>query len=407
MADQKSTGSEVALGWGILLCVAAGIGYLIWYYNHVAIRSAIRWLRYSEMWIMSWFLDDDYTVDWYNPVEGKSIPINYADMMVAAKRIPAENINNDFLGMLGTVAMQPFLWVIIAVTLCFGIWALFRGPGSEHRRKFNLNTLIGKQANMFPIISPFINFDPGKLPPRPPGADVPAELPLFAEALGPEEWVAYNEIQSVEKKLNEDAAARAFAKQLGPRWRGTKSLPPYKQVLLAAFCLKASRRRGDSDVMLGRLAQCWSDKGGLRINSKLLREARAVLRNASLAEKTLKKCNEHAWETTVLIRALNTAREEGGVLAPAQFVWLRGHDRTLWYPLNNLGRQSLHMEAMGAMAHYKAEKLSQRPIPRPKVQDAVKSLAEYMASDKARAIPALDYSKSKKGGIKKLKTANA
>jgi intracellular multiplication protein IcmP len=105
------------------------------------------------------------------------------------------------------------------------------------------------------------------------------------------------------------------------------------------------------------------------------------------------------------MRALTTAREEGGVLAPAQFVWLRAHDRTLWYPLNNLGRQSLHMEAIGAMAHYKAEKLVSRPIPRPKVEDAVKSTKEYIESTKARTLPQLNYSGSKKSGLKKLKTA--
>ncbi len=405
MADQKSTGSEVALGWGILLCVMAALGYLIWYHNHVAIRSLIRWVRYGEMWLMSWFVDDDYTVMWFDPSRGQYVPVNYIETMETAGRIPPQNIDNAFLGTLSGIAMQPYIWVIIALTMGFAIWAMFRGPGSEHRRKYNLNTLIEKQSNIFPIITPFINFNPSNQPPRPPGSDVPVELPIFAEALSPEEWVAHNEIQSVGKKLNEEAVNKGFAKQLGPRWRGVKNLAPYKQVLLAAFCLKAARKRADSDTLLGQLALCWSAKKGLRINGKLLREARAILRNSAYAEKVLKKCNEHAWETTVLLRALNTAREEGGVLAPAQFVWLRAHDRTLWYPLNNLGRQSLHMEAMGAMAHYKAEKLAQRPIPRPKVQDAAKSLIEYMESDKARAIPALDYGKSGKRGVKKLKTA--
>jgi intracellular multiplication protein IcmP len=106
-----------------------------------------------------------------------------------------------------------------------------------------------------------------------------------------------------------------------------------------------------------------------------------------------------------MIRGLMTARSEGGVLAPAQFVWLRAHDRALWYPLNNLGRQSFHMEAMGTMAHFKAEKMAQRPIPRPKVADAVKSLVEFMTSGKARTLPQMDYSKSKKRGVKKLKAA--
>jgi intracellular multiplication protein IcmP len=87
------------------------------------------------------------------------------------------------------------------------------------------------------------------------------------------------------------------------------------------------------------------------------------------------------------LRALAYAREEGGVLAPATFVWLRAYDRMLWYPLNNLGRQAFHMEAVGAMCHYKAEKLANRPIVRPKVDGAVETLTEYMKSYKAKEIP--------------------
>jgi intracellular multiplication protein IcmP len=102
-----------------------------------------------------------------------------------------------------------------------------------------------------------------------------------------------------------------------------------------------------------------------------------------------------------MIRALLTAREEGGVLAPAQFVWLRGYDRALWYPLNNLGRQAYHMEAAGAMAHFKAERLTRRPIPKPKLDGALRTLSDLMRSSRARAIPQVDYKGAKSKGIKK------
>ena len=54
--------------------------------------------------------------------------------------------------------------------------------------------------------------------------------------------------------------------------------------------------------MLGRLASCWSEKGHLQLgrDGTLLKEARAVLANETLAGKVLRKCNEHAWETTAL-----------------------------------------------------------------------------------------------------------
>jgi intracellular multiplication protein IcmP len=236
---------------------------------------------------------------------------------------------------------------------------------------------------------------------------VPAELPLFAEALGPEEWLAYNQIPIPDGKVDQQALYLAFTRQLGPRWQGVKSLPPYKQILLAAFCLKAARKRTDGDSMLGRVAECWDHEKGLQLNrdKKLLSDARRVLANKDICGKTMQKVNMHAFQTTAMLRALQTAREEGGVLAPAQFVWLRGFDRTLWYPLNNLGRQGFHMEAIGAMAHFKAEKLTNRPIPRPKLGDAMGSITEYIGSRRARPIPQLDYSGSKKRGIKKPKNS--
>lgn len=400
MADKNSGASEMAMGWGILLAVFGAIAYLVWWKFSEQITSFIRWLRYGEMWLISLFMPDDYEVT----INGT--PFSYKSVMEEATKIPADKVDGDFLALMSYVAMAPYIWIVCALALVFGVWALFNGPGTEHRTVFDLDGFIKRQAKIFPIIAPFIDFNPSKQPPRAPGAPVPAELPLFAEALGPEEWIAYNSIPVPDAKLDEEAASKAFAKQLGARWRGVKYLDPYKQIFIAACCLKAARKRSDADTMMGRLALCWSDnKINLRKDPKLLKEARAVLARQDICGVTLKKCNEHAWETTAIMRALATSREEGGVLAPAQFVWMRGYNRTLWYPLNNLGRQSLHPEAIGAMAHYKAEKMAQRPIPRPKMADPAKALAEYMASNRARPIPQLDYSSSKKSGIKKLKTA--
>ena len=175
----------------------------------------------------------------------------------------------------------------------------------------------------------------------------------------------------------------------------------YERAILAAFCLKASRKRDQADDLLGRLALCWSYEKGMRMDKKLMRDVMKVLRSRDLAAGTLAECNLHAFKATALLRALQYCRSEGGVMAPSQFVWLRAVDRDLWYPLNNMGRQSHHMEAMGAMSHFKAERMTKRPIPVPKLDGAVGSIAEYMESSKARPIPALDYSESKKRGIKK------
>ncbi len=388
---------EGGIGWAIMLVIFAVLIWIFWYFFQTEVREMVRWIRYGEMWLVSWFLDSDYTITFKG---------GEYEFKTGFEKVPdyqKAKLGYDHLALFNALAMQPLKIVFVSIFALGGVWCLFKGPRTHCRTRLDLETLIAKQAKVFPGISPFVQFNPSTQPPRPPGAPVPAELPLFAEALGPEEWLAYENIQIPDGKIDRESAATAFKRQLGKPWRGPKKLDPYKQILLAAFCLKASRKRGDCDNMLGRVARCWSFKYGLDLSKdkKLLKEAQAVLSKKDLSGAMLSQINRHAFETTALLRALQYAREEGGVLAPAEFVWLRAHDRTLWYPLNNMGRQSFHMEALGAMSHYKSEKMTQRPIPVPKIEMALQTIETYMKSSRARPIPALDYSKSKKRGVKK------
>ena len=388
---------EHSIGWGLMLIVLAVLLWLFWYYYDAEVRELVRWIRWCEMWLVSWFLGEDYQITF------QGSRFDWWPSFRAVDDYGKEELTYEHLSMFVALAMQPLRIPLVVLCGLGALWCITLGPNTQFRKRMGLEQLIERQSHVFPVISPFVQFNPATQPPRPPGSPVPAELPPFAEALGPEEWLAYNSIQIPDGKIDTESTLRAFRRQLGKPWRGVKGLDNHKKILLAAFCLKAARKRDQGDAMLGRLAKCWSFKGGLRLNrdSKLLREANNVLRDKNLAGKTLSQCNRHAYETTALLRALQFAREEGGVLSPGQFVWLRAYDRTLWYPLNNMGRQSYHMEALGAMSHFKAEKLTQRPIPVPKLQNALIAIQEYMNSTIARPIPALDYSKSKKRGVKK------
>ncbi len=388
---------EGGIGWGIMMIIFAVLIWMFWLFFDHEIRDLVRWIRYSEMWIVSWFVDDNYTV----LHRGKEIP--FQDGFEITPKLQKGKMDYDDLALFNVLAMEPLKKPFVMLLGAGALWCMFLGPGTQYRKRMTLEDLIERQSKVFPVVTPFVRFNPAKQPPRPPGSPVPAELPPFAEALGPEEWLAYNNIQVPDGKIDNTSAAKAFRAQLGKPWRGSKNLAPYKQILLAAFCLKASRKRVPADDMLGRLARCWSGTDGLKLgkDGKLLRDAQKVLADKNIAGATLAQANQHAYETTALLRALQYAREEGGVMAPATFVWLRAHDRTLWYPLNNMGRQSFHMEALGAMSHFKAEKLTQRPIPVAKIEHALNTIQDYMSSIRARPIPQLDYSQSKKRGVKK------
>lgn len=421
-SGQQTQGTlyEGGIGWAIMLVIFAVLIWLFWIFFDTEVRNMVRWIRYSEMQIVNLLVDDEYTfehnenqLNYKKQLDGYQARVRYRTSKGSIKerieqrpgvaQIEAEELDYHDLSRFSSMTMKPMRTPILALLGLGALYCIFMGPGTHYRRRLDIEGLITTQSKVFPVISPFIKFNPATQPPRPPGAPVPAELPAFAEALGPEEWLAYNNIQIPDGKIDHESAAQAFNAQLGKPWRGVKALAPYKQILLAAFCLRAARKRDGSDDLLGRIAKCWDFKTGLNLkkDAKLLKDAQKVLRDKKLAGETLAQANRHAFETTAILRALQYAREEGGVMAPAQFVWLRAHDRNLWYPLNNMGRQAFHMEALGAMSHFKAERLTQRPIPVPKIEHAIQTIEEYMSSLRARPIPQLDYSQSKKRGVKK------
>jgi intracellular multiplication protein IcmP len=82
---------------------------------------------------------------------------------------------------------------------------------------------------------------------------------------------------------------------------------------------------------------------------------------------------------------LNEARLRSGVLAPAQFAFLKLVDRRLWYALHALGFESdaliahphpsMRVEAIGAGAHWAAERAVGVPIPTPEFDQAIAAIS--------------------------------
>ncbi len=410
MAKEGDHSTDAAIGWLIIACVIGAMLYALWWIFETEIKNAIRWFRYAQIWIIEkvlafWkFLNSIIGRDPGNTIiPHKGQELEFEAYYPLIPNVPASQIDADVLMVTSAMAMEPMKYIFTAIIGWMAYWALTKGPKTHFRRKLGLDGLIRVQSKIFPVVAPVVDFNPSKMPFRAPGSPVPAELPIFSEALDPEEWVAYNEIPMPDGKMDESAMWKAFAKQLGPPWRGYKKMQPYRQVILAAFCLKAARKRSESDDILGRVAMCWDHKSGLQLNRdrSLLKDCRKILADEGISGKTLQFCNQHAWENTAMLRALQHAREQGGVLAPATFIWLRAFDRRLWYPLNNLGRHAYHMEALGAMAHYRIEKTVERPVPKPYLDDCIKTTRQYIENEKSRPIPALDYGEGNKRAIKK------
>lgn len=377
----------------IVLVVLTGIGFALWYGFTPQITNILRHVRIAEISLSEAIASPNAGVQYPDIKE----PVRLGQMKEFLETAPVENITTKHLAISADLAQTHLRRPMGAILLLLAVIIYMWGPHTRFKKVHTLETLMQKQAKAFPYIQPLLDFNPSTIPNRAPGDPVPVKLPLFAEALSPEEWVAFHRLTPPQGKLDETTTAAALALQLGARWQSWQKLPPYMQILLAAFGLRAVRKRNDSDNILGRLAGCWTAKGGFSLakDGKLLGEARAFLRGKS-AEGLMKVMRQHAFVTTAMMRALDYARSQGGVLSPAQFIWLRGHDRDLWYPLNNVGRNAFHPEALGAMAHFKLEKTTGRPVPVPKMDLALAALNTYFTSPIARTIPSLDYGNEKR-----------
>lgn len=404
MSDKKGGEDDGAWMAFLILAFIAVICYVIWYVFKYQLIQFVLWVREAELLLLSSVFGGGHLTD----VPGLNAPISFDYLRKYLTTLNPRDVTLEHVRVLTYVTMHYLKWPFGALLSIITLWCMFKGPTSLYRRNLGLEGLIQEQAKTFQSITPFTKFNPSTMKFRAPGSPVPAELPLFSEALSPVEWIAFNRVPMPDGNLDEYAAEKAFSRQLIGPWKGALNQKDYIKILLAAFCLKANRKRNEADAMLGRVASCWDHQKGLQLSHDraLLKEAKKILKNKKLSENFHKRINKHAFITTAIIAGLEQARQEGGVLAPAQFVWLRGYDRSLWYALNNLGRQAFHMEAIGSMAHYRAEKQVQRPIPKPRVRDAVVALRNIMSDPQLRKpIPELDYSmvkdKKKNKGVLK------
>ncbi|MBI1273806.1 MAG: hypothetical protein GC131_06960 [Alphaproteobacteria bacterium] len=369
------------------------VGALAWYFLGVYFMEAMRWLRVGELSIINGLTGNHG--DW----------LEFIKNATAAKEqtVPPTRFTSDVSAQVNGIVMYYIKWPAVLVIGGIGVYAAFFSNRVGFTHNFNLETLIKYQAKVWPVINPIVDFDPINSSARNYNTPVPSTLPLFAEALAPEEWIAFHRIKVVNGIPEREATRRAFTQQLGPRWNGFGNVPIHIKALIAAFAVKGAQRREEAEELLGEIAMCWSHKAGLVVTDKLREKIEKILRDPELGGTIEPVAARYAWRTTAMIGMLKWARAMGGVLAPAQFLWLRGADRDLWYPLNNFGRRAFHSEGAGAMAHFMAEEIAQKPLPIPRIDTAIVTLNQYLANTQAKIPPLAENGKAGKVGRSKAK----
>jgi intracellular multiplication protein IcmP len=364
----------------VILVGVCVFSYLLWSYYHAEISGIVMSIMHHEIQLIDYFSDR----------------FRQADKQMADSDPGAVTIK-DLYGITQSVGM--FLRIpATALILVLGIACTLRAAPSRFKRKFDLDGLIKEQATGFPVISAFAKRHLKLIAPS-------EEKTLPADyALTPAEWIA-RFVADASGRFEEHKARAGLASQLGDRWTGPVDASPAAKLLFTVFTLHLAERRDDATQILGEAAICVSDarQDGENGPEEVLQLSPALNgridtfleKNLDAAQKAtaLRIAERHAYATTALMALLTAARIKAGVMAPAQFVWLKLVDRNLWYALHSLGYEiegtgryihpNPRIEALGARCHWAAERAAGRSILKPHLDEAIATLHRYTQAREA------------------------
>lgn len=360
--QQNSTDHTANFFWLLVLICMAFLA--IWYFRPQWVVDPVYWIRIHEA---------DFLIFvsslWDKLPHFLHLPALNTDELVRMKytmlsAVPSK-VQFDQFSAINAVMGDWVRWPTAALLLIMAMVAYFRHATIRFRQRYNMQTLLHLESENWPQIKPvlslnLVNEDLDK------GAWAMAKMPLH--------YCKENKILYLKKKEGKDIwivdkgpAARLFALQLGPLWKDLFNLPIHIKAMIVVCVARAERQRDIANKFLSQIAGS-AASGKLDftgINEQLLK-----YQNSKLLQWLRPR---HAYVRTMMASLLEIARADG-VLATAEFLWLKPVDRKLWYTLNSVGRQTSVIEVSGVFAHWKAEKTLGRAMTTPMVKEAVKAL---------------------------------
>ena len=361
---QRSSAEDGLLVFGICLIFLAAALFAAWYFFHEQISAAVSAVAHWQMALTGYFTDR------YASLDAQVLARDPSGVKIGALWYLLHNVG-DF-----------FRIPAVAVMVALAAWCFLRNAPGQFTRNLDLPGLMRTQAETFRSAAPFVHRKLGLVqlsgaPPRlaDPALHITEWLPLFA--------------CGKDGSYSEDRAKAELVNQLGPLWNGPPLADPHVRCLFAAFVLHAARRRADAIELLGDLAASLPNGKGeassgpdapLAFSPEAVAKADAILSHSDLGGRCITAAAQHAYTATAMMSVLTLAREQAGVLAPAQFAFLKLVDRRLWYALHSLGfpgsqnraeQPNPRIEALGARDHWAAERDAGQPLPDPSLECAL------------------------------------
>lgn len=358
----------------LVIIVGLGVGaYLLWTNDHATISAWVMALAHRE-------------IVWLHPMTHR---FDLADREMAGSD-PAGVTLQDLHGILRAIGLYVRIPAVGFIVILAAVCMACAAP-SRFKRDFDLDGLLREQTKRFAVARAFVRRQLG-LARLEAGVLRPADYALTAE-----EWLDRC-VCKAEEPFDDARAAAALVAQLGPAWQGADKAAPVVRFLFAAFGLHMVEKRDDALQLLGEASAALdADKGEgkagpdryLQLPVRVTARVDALLADARSFEAAAAVAAGHAYTVPALMSVLNVARLRAGVLAPAQFAWLKLLDRSLWYALQSLGFESEglgryahpnpRVEAAGARDHWASERAAGQPMSWPSIARALQALRHVHA----------------------------
>jgi intracellular multiplication protein IcmP len=351
--------------WTIGLVVAAGV--IFWWVDSRYVVIPVFWLRVHEIDLLRLIYNAWTPVANFLHITPPDLQKLGAIQQYMQKTNPGDvtwkifsAINAD----LGEWMRYPVMIILLVIAGFVGMHV----TGQFHH-DYNMKTLRAVGQEVWPQITPIISLDLVK-------EDI--DKGPWAMSKPPLEFCREHDLLSVKiismKKvyfLKQKPSYRLFALQLGPMWKGIDYLPIHIKAIAVICLARATGQRPIAKKLLSQIAASAAsgklDFTGVSDHLKTFRDHKIIL--------WLEK--RHAYMTSLMASLLEIGRSDG-VLASAEFLWLKPLDRRMWFMLNNVGRRTAFVEVAGAYSHWKAEQKVGRALKTPMVKGAVDALDETL-----------------------------
>lgn len=365
--QQQSSDQSANFFWLILLFVGAGI--ILWFYESQYIVMFVFWIRIHEIdfliFLVKIWIPVGHFLHLPVPDVKRLTELQYYMQTDDPAHVPWVHFSAVNV-VIGDWTRFPAIFILI-VLACI---VYFTGA-IQFRRSYNMKTLRALGQEIWPQITPVLSLDLVKEN-IDKGPWAMAKLPLdFARehsllmvktVAGKKVWV-----------LKQKPAYRLFALQVGPLWKGVDVLPIHLKALVLVFLARACGQRPLARTILSQIA---SSAATGKLDFTNVSEKLKTFQDHKILRWVERR---HSYVMSVMATLLEIARSDG-VLASAEFLWLKPVDRRMWFMLNNVGRSTAFIEIAGAYSHWKAEKKVGRSLKTPMVKGAVDALEEGLLS---------------------------